>query len=93
MKPDVDRLPCFCRFRAYYSKIAAPHILGLLIVLFSSHVGESTIVLTACSGNGVILAADGLSLQPDANLSEFWLGCSDLLTPLSPRDLQLGNQP
>lgn len=67
MKPDVDRLHCFCAFRASYPKIAAPPILGLVIVLFSSHVGESTIVLTACSGNGIILAADGLSLQPDAN--------------------------
>src|SRR5215469_15321518 len=67
MKPDIHRRPCFCTIRACYAKFAARHMLGLLIILFSSQVGESTIVLTACSGNGVILAADGLSLRPDAN--------------------------
>src|ERR1035438_7257504 len=42
----------------------APYTLGLLIILFTPHICGATIVLTACSPDGIILATDGMSLRP-----------------------------
>jgi len=49
------------------TRIVSAHVPWLFLFLIGPAVCNATLVLTACSPNGVVIAADGLTLKPDAN--------------------------
>jgi len=69
----VYNLGSLCSRETSHSRIIAAHVFWFFLILCAPKNGSATILLTACSNDAVILAADGLQLHPtDHTYSE---GC------------------